>query len=251
VPRGPLPPQARIEDYLIDRRSVRNLPGAESGAGCFTFQVVLGSVSLGMDSNEPTQHHKPGPAGGSGRPDGPRPPISIPDHELIRCIGRGSYGEVWLARNTMGVCRAVKVVYLDSFTDQRPFEREWSGIRKFEPVSRSHQGFIDVLHVGINKDQGHFYYVMELGDDQASGQAIDPDRYQSKTLGSEISQRGRLTPHECLQLGLALSEALFALHELGLVHRDVKPSNIIFVNGMAKLADIGLVANAHEALSIV
>src|SRR5690348_290415 len=78
------------------------------------------------------------------------PPPVIPDHELLRCIGRGSYGTVWLARNMMGMYRAVKIVYRNSFTDQRPFERELSGIRKFEPISRSHEGFVDVLQVGIN-----------------------------------------------------------------------------------------------------
>src|SRR6266481_9574417 len=82
------------------------------------------------------------------------PPFSIPDHQLIRCIGRGSYGEVWLARNIMGVYRAVKIIYRKSFDSDRPFERELSGIRKFEPISRSHEGFIDVLQVGINEAQG-------------------------------------------------------------------------------------------------
>src|SRR6516164_2814726 len=41
----------------------------------------------------------------------PKPPV-IPDHELVRRIGRGSYGEVWLARNALGTWRAVKVVYV-------------------------------------------------------------------------------------------------------------------------------------------
>ena len=41
--------------------------------------------------------------------------VSVPDHELIQVIGRGSYGEVWLARNLMGVYRAVKVVYRKTF----------------------------------------------------------------------------------------------------------------------------------------
>ena len=177
--------------------------------------------------------------------------VSIPDHQLLQCIGRGSYGEVWLARNMMGVYRAVKIVYRKAFKDQRPFERELSGIRKFEPISRSHEGFVDVLHVGINDEAGYFFYVMELGDDQASGQSIDPGNYSPKTLGKEISVHGKLPFSECLQLGLALSLSLAELHKHGLVHRDVKPSNIIFVNGVPKLADIGLVAEVAEARSYV
>src|SRR5882762_715053 len=88
----------------------------------------------------------------------------IPDHELLRRIGRGSYGEVWLARNVMGTYRAVKVVYRRTFDNARPFEREFRGIQKFEPVSRLHDGLMDILQVGRNDQAGHFYYVMELAD---------------------------------------------------------------------------------------
>jgi WD40 repeat protein len=177
--------------------------------------------------------------------------VTIPDHELIRCIGQGSYGAVWLARNMMGMYRAVKIVYRKSFKDARPFEREVSGIRKFEPISRSHEGFIDVLHVGINDAEGYFYYVMELGDDERSGQTIDPMVYSPNTLAREIAGKRKLPVQDCLKLGLALSHALAELHRHGLVHRDIKPSNIIFVNGLPKLADIGLVADANEARSYV
>jgi WD40 repeat protein len=184
-------------------------------------------------------------------PNQERPSVKIPDHELLRCIGRGSYGEIWLARNVMGAYRAVKVVFRSSFKDGRPFERELSGIRKYEPISRSHEKFIDILQIGINKEQDYFYYIMELGDDCATGQAINPDSYLPKTLTRALNSGRKLSFAECLDLGLSLSQALVELHKHGLVHRDIKPSNIIFVNGVAKLADIGLVADVSEARSFV
>src|SRR2546430_12179250 len=177
--------------------------------------------------------------------------VCVPDHELIRVIGRGSYGEVWLARNLMGVYRAVKVVYRKTFGHQRPFERELAGIRKFEPISRSHESFIDILHVGHNDKNGYFYYIMELGDDTKTSQTISPDFYVPKTLAKEVALRGRLPLEECLRLGLSLSSALDVLHKHGLVHRDVKPSNVIFVSGVPNLADIALVAAINEARSYV
>jgi WD40 repeat protein len=206
-----------------------------------------------MDHKTPPERQPPAMAGQGAGPDQSEAgqiPL-IPDHDLLRCIGRGSYGTVWLARNIMGMYRAVKIVYRKSFTSERPFERELSGIRRFEPISRSHEGFVDILQIGINQEQGYFYYVMELGDDETSGQNIDPENYAPKTLAKEISPLGKLPLEKCLDLGIALSHALAELHKHGLVHRDVKPSNIIFVNGVPKLADIGLVADVEEARSYV
>jgi WD40 repeat protein len=178
-------------------------------------------------------------------------PPDIPDHKLLRRIGGGSYGDVWLGRNVMGGYRAIKIVYRKRFNHNTPFERELSGIRKFEPISRSHEGFVDILHVGINEQSGYFYYIMELGDDQTSGSNVDPERYAAKTLSSEVSSRSRLAAEACLELGLKLSSALEKLHSHGLVHRDVKPSNIIFIDGMPKLADLGLVTDIGGASSFV
>ncbi len=169
----------------------------------------------------------------------------IPDHEVLRKIGGGAYGEVWMARGVTGALRAVKVVWREDFEDERSFEREFEGILKFEPISRDHPGFVNILHVGRSPDSVSFYYyVMELGDDLTSGQDINPIEYEPRTLRAD-SQQGagvQWDINECIDVGLRLSEALENLHERGLAHRDVKPSNIIFVNGKAKLADIGLVA---------
>ena len=53
-----------------------------------------------------------------------RQPPAVADYELLRCIGHGSYGDVWLARNVLGQFRAVKIIYRSRFSDPRPFERE-------------------------------------------------------------------------------------------------------------------------------
>lgn len=174
-----------------------------------------------------------------------RPDPLIPDHEVLRKIGGGAYGEVWLARGVTGAMRAVKIVYREDFSDERTFEREFEGILRFEPISRDHQGFVNILHVGRSDDQSEFYYyVMELGDDAHEHGEINPVEYEPRTLRTDmVRANGSPLPTDfCIDTGRRLAEALDELHQRGLSHRDVKPSNVIFVDGKAKLADIGLVA---------
>lgn len=175
----------------------------------------------------------------------------VPDHRLIRRIGRGSYGEVWLAVNVMGTFRAVKIVERSRFETDKPYEREFAGIRRYEPVSRSHPGLVDVLQVGRDEEAGYYYCVMELADPASDDSAeVSPESYLPRTLRAVLQRRGRLLAGECAELGLTLAGAMEHLHRHGLVHRDIKPANIIFVNGQAKVADIGLVAAAGQASSL-
>jgi len=191
----------------------------------------------------------------------------IPDHTLRRPIGRGAYGEVWLARNVMGAPRAVKIVWRRQFESDRPYEREFAGIQRYEPVSRSAEGLVHVLHVGRNNAEGYFYYVMELADSAVPMADLDADAdsvdapasteltplvaYAPRTLRSDIKRLGRLPIADCQRVALDVVGGLARLHERGLVHRDVKPGNIIFVDGHAKLADIGLVSRESEGRTFV
>jgi CHASE2 domain-containing sensor protein len=178
---------------------------------------------------------------------GPKPlPRIMADHELVRFIGGGAYGEVWLARNAIGLYRAFKIIRRDKFRDDAPFLREFRGLEKFMPISMGHPGLVKVLHVGKNDAEGFFFYTMEAGDDQVTGPQIDPDNYAPKNLTTEYRKRGTLPVVEAIDLIVPLCEALDYLHRQSLVHRDIKPSNIIFVNGAPKLADIGLVADISE-----
>lgn len=166
----------------------------------------------------------------------------IRDHETLRLIGRGAYGEVWMARSVTGALRAVKVVWREDYDQADSFEREFEAIKRYEPISRRHAGLVPILQVGRSDSHGFYYYVMELADDLASGRDIRPETYKAHTLGLEMRRDKRVSASRCLKIGSNVAEGLQYLHENKLIHRDVKPSNLIFIDGACRLADIGLVA---------
>ena len=137
----------------------------------------------------------------------------------------------------------MKILRRVAFDEDGPYEREFRGLQKFAPLSREHPGLVQVLHVGLNRAGGFFYYVMEAGDDEHAGPLIDPDRYAPRNLGRDLRLRGRWSAAQTVPLALGLCDALEFLHHRGLIHRDIKPANVIFVAGRPKLADVGLVTD--------
>jgi serine/threonine protein kinase len=184
---------------------------------------------------------------GRDAPPSHRDDILIPDYTLLKRIGSGAYGEVWLAQSVTGAYRAVKIVWREDFELTRTFHREFLGIQQFEPISRGHPCLVHILHVGWNEQRGFYYCVMELADDAENGVAIEHvASYVPRTLGTDMRRHGRLDLVFCRDAGVYLADALYYMHNRGLTHRDIKPSNIIFVGGVCKLADIGLVAAFGE-----
>jgi serine/threonine protein kinase len=181
-----------------------------------------------------------------GAPDAGAGTPTVPDHRLISLIGRGGSGEVWLAQSATGAYRAIKIVRRHALQKGVTRTQEFAGVLKFEPVSRLHDGLMDILQVGVAEAAGYFYCIAEVADDVKTGQVIAPERYTPRTLAYDLAKRRRLPVAECVRNGAAIASALAFLHRHGLIHRDIKPSNIIFVNGFPKLADIGLVTAISE-----
>ena len=152
---------------------------------------------------------------------------TVPDHHLVEVIGSGAYGDVWLGRTVLGTERAIKVILRSSFESDQPFLREFEGIRRYEPVSRRCPSLVPILQVGRDEGAGCFYSVMELADPVPGPVPAGGPRYRARTLRTDLTQRGRLPVAECVEVGLAMADALETLHGAGLVHRDIKPSNVL------------------------
>jgi serine/threonine protein kinase len=233
------PPPSKIADEegvasAVEQDSVSDEESAES------LSVELPAPPIAPPTEKPKKRQKNGPP--SHRDD-----IVIPDYTLIKRIGSGAYGEVWLAQSVTGALRAVKIVWREDFELTRTFHREFQGIQQFEPISRGHPCLVHILHVGWNEQRGFYYCVMELADDAEEGANIsNVQTYVPRTLGTDMKRHGRLDPFFCRDAGVYMADALHYMHNHGLTHRDIKPSNIIFVGGVCKLADIGLVAAFGE-----
>jgi serine/threonine protein kinase len=181
-------------------------------------------------------------------------PPMIVGYELLREIGRGGYGTVFLCRRCdSGKFYAAKVVYRNRFENEEPYLRELDGVEKFKTLGRNSEFVLKVADLFENKAEGYFCCVMELADDAIEGRPFNPAIYEARTLKYELEKSGRrqrLPAAKCIEIGLAIANGLQILHSERLVHRDVKPSNIIFVNGVPKLADIGLVTDHEGTLTI-
>ena len=181
-------------------------------------------------------------------PAGDRPIPRIPDFDLLRPIGEGGFGEVWLAVNcTTRQPRAVKLIPRRRSGDKDPAGREVTSLTRLEANVRCrHPSLLLIHHVGQTAQ--HLFYVMDLADDVAGGPGSAEAGYRPATLKSRL-EHGPLPPDECRRSAQQLLAALACLHRSGMVHRDVKPANCLFVGGELKLADFGLLTESDVETS--
>jgi serine/threonine protein kinase len=148
-------------------------------------------------------------------------------YQLLRDLGRGAAGVVFEARHVFtGRFAAVKVLAPgpgpSNIAELRArLQREGQAM-----ASIRHPGVVEVLDGGVTPD-GASYVVMEM--------------LEGRTLEGLLAARTRLSVENVAAVGLQLCDALAAVHQVGIVHRDVKPSNIIVVRGADELERVKLV----------
>ncbi len=198
-------------------------------------------------------------------------PPSVADYRLLKVIGRGAFGTVWLAEEPLaGLFRAIKV--LDGGGRVRKHQaqlanRELEGLHAYQTRAQGHPHLIQVYKTGLctispspsqgegqgegpspqaPSPQGLVYYVMEIADHAGGAQPFRPADYRPRTLSEVLRRKGRLPVDQVLDYAVRLLAAIEHLHKAGIQHRDIKPTNILFVDGVLKLADIGLVGEAGD-----
>ena len=149
---------------------------------------------------------------------------------LLQKCGEGAYGEVWLARDAIGANVALKIIK----NGGRYSERELAGLKNYKDCN--HPNLLKIRYVEITDAQ--IICIMDAADDLNHGNG----EYKPDTLANRLRKYGRLDGKEISDMLDGLLSGLEELHKHGLVHRDIKPDNILWVNGRATLADVGLIA---------
>ncbi len=234
----------QTDDYATKLRAVMPVGGDDAAdtsvqlAGPGTGDTTVGEA---RDSKTPTGNR----AAVKASDFGPAA-WTIPDYERIALCNEGSYGTVWAVRDRVGVYRALKIIDLDRLSRLGVKCREKSALEAYCRRVPNDPHLITIYHVGMIDKL--LYYTMDLADDYTTRAAVHdvfPASYCPLTL--DIVQRDRpLGVDVGIEIARRLLMGLSRLHELDLVHRDVKPSNIVFVNYSPKLADIGIVTTSTE-----
>jgi Tol biopolymer transport system component len=153
----------------------------------------------------------------------------VSHYRIVRTLGEGGMGEVYLAEDTrLGRQIALKVLVAETGSDpdrRTRFEREARAV-----AALNHPGIV-TIH-SVEEDQGRLFLTMEV--------------VEGGTLSGRIPRDG-MTLEELLRISIPLADAVGAAHQRGITHRDLKPANVMIGNdGRVKVLDFGLAKQHTE-----
>nr|WP_046726549.1 protein kinase [Streptomyces humi] len=160
----------------------------------------------------------------------PGDPRSVGEYQLLRRLGAGGMGRVFLGRSPGGRAVAVKVVHAELVAGQPEFR---SRFRREVAAARKVSGAFTAPVVDADPDAPLPWLVTSY--------------IAGPSLQQAVTERGPLPAAEVLALAAGLAEALTSIHAAGLVHRDLKPSNVLLAEDGPRVIDFGIARSVESA----
>lgn len=171
----------------------------------------------------------------------------IPNFEILRKIGEGGFGTVFLARKNDAYCALKTVLVADA-------KKEIAGMEKYAAIADK-QNLAKICDWGIS--DGLLYYTMPLADPIDAAFKPEDFRWRVKSLQNLIDEKLEspnnkwFSANEILAYIAPLFDAAIATGNANLLHRDIKPDNALFFDGKIRLADFSLLQHDKRSLSNV
>src|SRR5260221_1802869 len=227
--QDPAQRQAYLDDACAGqpelRQQVEDLLRLHEGAGSFLERPAAGSPATGALQDAPEEMSSP-----------EAPGAIIGPYKLIEQIGEGGMGTVWMAQQTEPIRRLVAVKLIKAGMDSRQviarFEAERQALALMD-----HANIARVLDGGTTS-AGRPYFIMDL----VKGIPI-----------TKYCDEQRLTPLQRLELFIPVCQAIQHAHQKGVIHRDLKPTNVLVAlydgNPVPKVIDFGVAKAAGQSLT--